>query len=82
MQTNPIRQTQNRRTQNAEQIAAVPGIEEGMSQKVQDLLLKLSSNDAQAAREEAAKPAEAASGAKAKAEKKAEKVEKKDEAKK
>jgi hypothetical protein len=25
MQTNPIRQTQNRRTQNAEQIAAVPG---------------------------------------------------------
>jgi len=40
------------------EIAAVPGIEEGMSQKVQDLLLKLSSNDAQGAKEEAAKPAD------------------------
>ncbi|MFM7317665.1 MAG: type II secretory pathway, component PulD [bacterium] len=40
------------------EIAAVPGIDEGMGQKVQDLLLKLSSNDAQGVKEEAAKPAD------------------------
>lgn len=37
------------------EIASVPGIDEGMSQKVQDLLLRLSSDD-KAARAEASKP--------------------------
>lgn len=37
------------------EIASVPGVDEGMNQKVQDLLLKLSSDD-KAAKDEAAKP--------------------------